>query len=131
MQFFARTSDCISIRNDNHRVCLSGMSDIFPREKCEELLPECECSELNLNNVGLTCQNVSDFEAFANILSNGSVFEMNSIYHIALSGNTVLPKGFLSGVIVSEFHLKDFQTQVEEGADGVLDLTIFIYSEAL
>ncbi|GIY04249.1 hypothetical protein CDAR_253721 [Caerostris darwini] len=99
------------------------MSDVFPSEKCEELLPECKCSELTLNNVGLTCQNVSDFEAFAHILSNGSEFEMNSIYHIALSGNTVLPKGFLSGVIVSEFHLIDFQTEVEVGAfDGVLEL---------
>ncbi|GIY37147.1 uncharacterized protein CEXT_45451 [Caerostris extrusa] len=53
------------------------MSDVSAREKCEEHLPECECYELlELNNVGMICQNVSDFEAFGHILSSGSVFKV-------------------------------------------------------
>ncbi|GIY98223.1 uncharacterized protein CEXT_74061 [Caerostris extrusa] len=124
---FARTSDCINNHNDNHCVCLSGNVRRL-REKCEEHLPKCECYELfELNNVGTICQNVSDFEAFGHILSSGSVFEVNTILHIRINGNTVLPKGFLSGVVVAEFHLNDFQTQVEEGAfDEVLELR-YIY----
>ncbi|GIY20518.1 hypothetical protein CEXT_311991 [Caerostris extrusa] len=99
-------------------VCVCrGMSDASARERCEEHLPECECSDLlELNNVGMICPNVRDLEAFGHILSSGSVFELNTMLHIRLSGNPVLPKGFLSGVVVTEFHLNDSQTQVEEGA---------------
>ncbi|GIY77168.1 protein toll, partial [Caerostris darwini] len=99
------------------------MSDISPRQKrCEELLPECRCAKY----VVLYCRNVSDFEAFNDILTNGSVFEVNATFHITLSGNTVLPKGFLSGLFVSSLTVDDFQTQAEEGAvDGVLELRHF------
>ncbi|GIY66660.1 uncharacterized protein CEXT_430631 [Caerostris extrusa] len=41
----------------------------------------------------MTCQNVSDFEVFKEILDS-SVFEVNTTFFITLSGNTVLPKGF-------------------------------------
>ncbi|GIY01980.1 uncharacterized protein CDAR_298061 [Caerostris darwini] len=116
-------------------VCVCrGRSGIFPKEKCEELLPECECMKLMSNRVGLICQNVSDFEVFDHILSNGSLFEVNSIFHIRLSGNTVLPKGFLSGLVVCEFHIDDFQTQsVEEGAfDGVIVLNyIYVFRSSM
>ncbi|GIY28632.1 uncharacterized protein CEXT_310851 [Caerostris extrusa] len=104
------------------------MSDYLPIEECHELLPECECecTKGYLKDVELTCHNVSDFEAFNDILSNGSVFEVNTTFEISLSGNTVLPKGFLSGLTVSLFSVDDFQTQVEEGAfDGVLYVKYF------
>ncbi|GIY57032.1 protein toll [Caerostris darwini] len=99
------------------------MSDIFSIEKCEELLPECKCAKY----VELYCRNVSDFEAFNDILTNGSALEVNTTIRITLSGNTVLPKGFLSGLFVSELTVDDFQTRrVEEGAfDGVLELRYF------
>ncbi|GIY36986.1 uncharacterized protein CDAR_569431 [Caerostris darwini] len=101
--------------------------DIFPVEKCEELLPECECQysgDVHWKSARMTCQNVSDFEAFKEILSDSSVFEVNTTFFITLSGNAVLPKGFLSGLLVSWLTVEDFQTQrVEEGAfDGVLEL---------
>ncbi|GIX67866.1 hypothetical protein CEXT_154551 [Caerostris extrusa] len=60
--------------------------------KCEELLPECKCHEYYWRSVDLTCQNVSDFETFDHILSNDSVFVVNTTFDITLSGNTVLPK---------------------------------------
>ncbi|GIY33098.1 uncharacterized protein CDAR_439961 [Caerostris darwini] len=77
--------------------------------------------------IALTCQNVSDFEAFDHILSNGSVFEVNTTFDVTLSGNTVLPKGFLNGLVVTQLIVDDFQTQVEEGAfEGVLYIERFI-----
>ncbi|GIY28625.1 uncharacterized protein CEXT_310781 [Caerostris extrusa] len=99
------------------------VNQFFPK-KCQELLPKCKCSEKYLKVVVLACQNVSDFEAFDHILSNGSVFEVNTTFDITFSGNTVLPKGFLSGLAVYRLSVDDFQTQrVEEGAfDGVLEL---------
>ncbi|GIY56128.1 hypothetical protein CEXT_290311 [Caerostris extrusa] len=69
------------------------MSDVSAREKCEELLPQCKCSEGLWIGPTLTCRNVSDFEAFNDILTNGSVYEANTTFYITLSGNTVLPKG--------------------------------------
>ncbi|GIY28623.1 uncharacterized protein CEXT_310771 [Caerostris extrusa] len=104
------------------------MSDYLPMEECGELLPECECEYTKgyLNDVELTCHNVSDFEAFNDILSNGSVFEVNTTFQISLSGNSILPKGFLSGLTVSVLSVDDFQTQVEEGVfDGVLYIKYF------
>ncbi|GIY34086.1 uncharacterized protein CEXT_435201 [Caerostris extrusa] len=100
------------------------MSDISPRKKCEKLLPECECSEIYSKSAVLYCRNVSDFEAFNDILSNGFVFDEGTTFYITLSGNTVLPKGFLSGLFVSELIVDDLGIQkMEEGAfDGVLDL---------
>ncbi|GIX70611.1 hypothetical protein CDAR_459801 [Caerostris darwini] len=96
------------------------MSDIFSIEKCEELLPQCKCSEDYRISVILTCRNVSDFEAFNDILTNGPVFAVNTNFVITLSGNTVLPKGFLSGLFVSDLIVDDFQTQVEVDAfDGM------------
>ncbi|GIY01970.1 uncharacterized protein CDAR_297981 [Caerostris darwini] len=93
---------------------------------CEELLPECECKlSEQFHRYGIvTCQNVSDFETFHHILSNDSVFTLDTPFRITLSGNTVLPKGFLSGLSVTELIVDDFQTRrVEEGAfDGVLGL---------
>ncbi|GIY75904.1 hypothetical protein CEXT_268371 [Caerostris extrusa] len=46
------------------------MSGYLPIEKCDELLPEyeCECRKAYLKDVALICQNVSDFEAFNDIL---------------------------------------------------------------
>ncbi|GIY98233.1 uncharacterized protein CEXT_74111 [Caerostris extrusa] len=96
------------------------MTDIFSIEKCEELLPECKCSEDYRISVILTCRNVSDFEAFNDILTNGLVFAVNTNFVITFSGSTVLPKGFLCGLFVSDLIVDDFQTQVEEGAfDGM------------
>ncbi|GIX70650.1 uncharacterized protein CEXT_783071, partial [Caerostris extrusa] len=104
------------------------MTGYLPIEKCDELLPkyECECRKGYLKDVALICQNVSDFEAFNVILSNGSVFEVNTTFQISLSGNSILPKGFLNGLTVSFLSVDDFQTQVEEGAfDGVLYVKYF------
>ncbi|GIY33090.1 uncharacterized protein CDAR_439921 [Caerostris darwini] len=104
------------------------MSGYLPIEKCDELLPEyeCECRKGYLKDVALICQNVSDFDGFNDILSNGSVFEVNTTFQISLSGNSMLPKGFLSGLTVSFLSVDDFQTQVEEGAfDGVLYVKYF------
>ncbi|GIX85128.1 hypothetical protein CDAR_94171 [Caerostris darwini] len=70
------------------------LKQFFPKEKCQELLPECKCSEKFLKVVVLACQNVSDFEAFDHILSKGSVFEVNTTFDVTLSGDTVLSKGF-------------------------------------
>ncbi|GIY34694.1 protein toll [Caerostris darwini] len=108
------------------------MSGISSREKCEELLPECKCSG-NYWNAEMFCLNVSDFEAFNHILSNGSVFKVNTTFVITLIGNTVLPKGFLSGVIVNWLIVHGSQTQVEEGAfDGVLQLNgIFLTGSSM
>ncbi|GIY39035.1 protein toll [Caerostris darwini] len=108
--------------------------DILPEKKCEELLPECECTEIALKVAALTCQNVNDFEAFDHILSKGSVFEVNTTFYITLSGSIVLPKGFLSGLVVNSLSVDDFQTQsVEEGAfDGVLELErIFVQMSSM
>ncbi|GIY29256.1 uncharacterized protein CDAR_254031 [Caerostris darwini] len=101
------------------------MSNLFI-EKCEELLPECECkySDIYWKSATLTCYDVSDFEAFNDILRNIPVFEGRLYFSITLYGNAVLPKGFLSRLFVSDLTVDDFQTQrVEEGAfDGVLYL---------
>ncbi|GIY57033.1 hypothetical protein CDAR_275681 [Caerostris darwini] len=91
------------------------MSDISPIEKCEKLLPECKCSERYCKYAKVACQNISDFEAFNNVLSNGSVYEVSTSIHITLSGNTVLPKGSHSGLVVTELIADDFQIQVFEG----------------
>ncbi|GIZ05155.1 uncharacterized protein CEXT_366631 [Caerostris extrusa] len=108
------------------------MSDISPIEKCEKLLPECKCSERYYKYAKVTCQNISDFEACNDILSNGSVYEVNTTIHITLSGNTVLPKGFLSGLVVTELIADDFQIQVLEGAfDGVLNLKKYFCKKKL
>ncbi|GIY50275.1 uncharacterized protein CEXT_308811 [Caerostris extrusa] len=72
------------------------MPDFLPVEEC--VLPECKCSYFYSETAELTCQNISDFEAFDHILSNGSVFDVNTTFYIFLSGNTVLPKGFLNGL---------------------------------
>ncbi|GIY69475.1 hypothetical protein CEXT_351311 [Caerostris extrusa] len=40
-----------------------------------------------------------------------SVFQVNTSFYITLSGNTVLPKEFLSGLSVTELTVDDFQTQ--------------------
>ncbi|GIY31606.1 uncharacterized protein CEXT_499371 [Caerostris extrusa] len=138
---FARTPDYINIDNDNHCVCLSGNvrqllfeDKVLRHNKCEELLPECKCSNYKGIYPRLTCQKVRDFEAFDHILSNGSVFQVNSTFKITLSGNTVLPKGFLSGLIVDRLSVDDFQTQrVEEDAfDGVLELIeIFVKKSSM
>ncbi|GIY04247.1 protein toll [Caerostris darwini] len=103
------------------------MSDNLLSERCEKRLPECECYDVNLMVAKVICQNVSDFEAFDRILSNGSVFQVNTSFYITLSGSTVLPKGFLSGLSVTELTVDDFQTQrVEEGAfDGMLGFGSF------
>ncbi|GIZ01872.1 uncharacterized protein CEXT_171331 [Caerostris extrusa] len=123
-QVFARTSDCNNIHNDNHCVCLSGnVQRFFQGEKCEKLLPECKCSVKYQRSAILTCQNVSDFEAFDHILSNGSVFEVNTAFYITCLATLFCPKGFLSGLVVAQLSVDGFQTQVEEGAfDGVLEL---------
>ncbi|GIY21919.1 protein toll [Caerostris darwini] len=102
------------------------VKEFFPKKKCEELLPECKCSESERNTTVLTCQNVINFEAFDHILSNGSLFRVNTTFDITLTGNTVLPKGFLNGLVVDELCIDDPQTQVEEGAfEGMLKLKQF------
>ncbi|GIY69186.1 hypothetical protein CEXT_722631 [Caerostris extrusa] len=41
---------------------------------------------------------------------------VNTTFDITLTGNTVLPKGSLNGLVVDELCIDDPQTQVEEGA---------------
>ncbi|GIX72844.1 hypothetical protein CEXT_674941 [Caerostris extrusa] len=66
--------------------------------------------------IALTCQNVSDFEAFDHILSEWFCVrgEHNFRYHFVWQHCS--SQGFLSGLVVTQLIVDDFQTQMEEGA---------------
>ncbi|XP_055943393.1 protein toll-like isoform X1 [Argiope bruennichi] len=96
------------------------------KTRCEESLPECECDFYNSMGL-LTCKNISNFEMFAQKLSDGSLFEVNTTFNILLSGHRVLPRGFLNGLIVQKLTIDDIQTEhIENTAfDGTLKLKVF------
>ncbi|GIY06886.1 hypothetical protein CEXT_251301 [Caerostris extrusa] len=60
----------------------------------------------------------------ANAVRRPESQKVNTTFNITLSGNTVLPKGFLRGLIVGQLCIDDPQTEVlEDGAfEGVLHL---------
>ncbi|GIX95515.1 protein toll [Caerostris darwini] len=99
--------------------------DFFPAQICEDVLPECQC-DYKLT-AELTCRKVSDFETFTQRLADGTLYEVNTAYDIELSGNSVLPRGFLQSLnvfrlVVDDPHLQGF----EEGAfQGVIQLKHF------
>ncbi|GIY69184.1 uncharacterized protein CEXT_722621 [Caerostris extrusa] len=85
----------------------------LPTQNCENDLPECQCADFGVV-AGFTCLNMSDFEKFTQKLTDGTLFEVNTTYEITLSGNKVLPRGFLKGLIVFRLYIDDPDTEVLE-----------------
>ncbi|GIY21914.1 protein toll [Caerostris darwini] len=104
----------------------SSVEVSLPTQNCENDLPECKCADFG-EVAGLTCLNMSDFEKFTHKLTDGTLFEVNTTYEITLSGNRVLPRGFLKGLIVFRLYIDDPDTEVleEKAFEGVIRLRRF------
>ncbi|GIY01000.1 hypothetical protein CEXT_716171 [Caerostris extrusa] len=128
---FARTSDDVNIHNNNDCMCLSGNVRLLPIG-----VRHLGGRSFGVRHFGEQAFGVRHFtrkEVLSPHLVGWFCVRGEHNFHITLSGNTVLPKGFLSGLLVNSLRVDDFQTQsVEEGADGVLELErIFVQRSSM